>query len=173
MSNTGGAGGAKGAVTRLLAKAAPPQRIGRFATVAVSNAVVDLGTFNVLVFLLPTRNAGQIAAYNTLAVMAAMTNGYLWHSRWTFGDRAAQDAPARWRQRLTFTLQVGVNLAVNDGVVAILAFLFNLGHVIPAALASNAAKLLAMGAASASSYLMMQHVVFRRQTAPQGQGSTR
>jgi putative flippase GtrA len=132
--------------------------------VGIANAAIDLGIFNVLIFAAPTRNPGRLTLYNTAAVIVAMANGYLWHSRWTFRDRAARGPRELWKQRGAFGLQAGVNIGVNDVAVAILGTLFNLGHVIPATIANEAAKLLAMLAASTTSYYLMKLIVFRPAT---------
>lgn len=143
-----------------------PRRFGRFVVVGASNALVDLASFNLFYFAAPTRNPGQLVLYNTAAVVAAMINAYIWHSRWTFRDRAARGAGGRWRQRSTFAAQAGLNIGINDGVLAGLAVALNAGQVLPATVANNAAKVLAMLTASLTSYVVMKLVVFRSSPPP-------
>lgn len=137
------------------------RRFGRFVVVGASNALVDLAAFNLLYFAAPTRHPGRLVIYNTAAVVAAMVNGYIWHSRWTFRDRATRGGRGRWRQRGTFVAQAGLNIGINDGVLAGLAIVLNAGQVLPATVANNAAKVLAMMTASLTSYVVMKVVVFR------------
>ncbi len=135
-------------------------RIGRFAAVGASNVVLDLAVFNLLVLTHPTRSAWLLVAYNTVAVLAALANSYVWNSRWTFGDRPPARPAHRWRQRLLFALQGGLNLAVND--VAVLGTSLVLISLLgaPTAIAANASKVVAMLTASLVSYLLMHLVVF-------------
>lgn len=143
-----------------------PRRFGRFVVVGATNALVDLGAFNLFYFVAPTRNPGQLVLYNTAAVIAAMVNAYIWHSRWTFRDRAATGGAGRWRQRSAFAAQAALNIGINDGVLAGLAAALNAGQVIPATVANNAAKVLAMMTASLTSYVVMKLVVFRSGDSP-------
>ncbi|MHB1928321.1 MAG: glycosyltransferase [Acidimicrobiales bacterium] len=138
----------------------PQRRIGRFLAVGMSNAAVDLGVFNSFVFVHPTRSAGLNVAYNTIAVLAAITNSYFWNSRWTFADLVAKDAK-RWRQRALFLGQGGINLGVSDTAILGLSLLLRSRHWLPATLMSDLSKVVAMLTASAVSYVLMHFVVFR------------
>ncbi len=138
----------------------PQSRLGRFLAVGLSNAVVDLGVFNFFVFVHPTRSAGLNVAYNTMAVLAAITNSYFWNSRWTFADRVERDEK-RWRQRALFLGQGGINLGVSDVTILGLALLLRALHGLPTTLMSNLSKVVAMLTASAVSYVLMHFVVFR------------
>jgi glycosyltransferase involved in cell wall biosynthesis/putative flippase GtrA len=138
-----------------------PTRISRFAAVAAMNAGVDLAVFNLLLLLDPSPSPAMLVTYTTCGVIAGITNSYIWNSRWTFGDRRRGGRGGRWRQRLLFALQGGVNVAVNDVTVLGLSMLtswFGIGS----ALATNGAKLIAMLAASTVSYLLMHRFVFDR-----------
>ena len=135
-------------------------RISRFAAVGATNAGIDLAVFNLLLLLDPTRSPALLVAYNTCAVVAAIANSYLWNSRWTFRDRA-RGGLARWRQRVLFALQGGINLTVNDVVVLVLSLLASwLG--LRSSVTANGVKVLAMLSASAVSYFFMHYVVFPR-----------
>ncbi|MHB8505515.1 MAG: GtrA family protein, partial [Acidimicrobiales bacterium] len=111
-------------------------------------------------FVHPTRSAGLNVAYNTIAVLAAITNSYFWNSRWTFADLVAKDAK-RWRQRALFLGQGGINLGVSDTAILGLSLLLRSRHWLPATLMSDLSKVVAMLTASAVSYVLMHFVVFR------------
>lgn len=138
------------------------QRVRRFTMVAAGNAVVDLGVFNLLVLINPSRSPEVLVLYNTISVVAALLNSYLWNSRWTFGDRSASDAASRRRQRTLFLGQAAVNLAVNNVTIYAVSFLLQPFAGLSAAAVSNIAKVFAMLAASATSYVLMRRLVFRR-----------
>jgi glycosyltransferase involved in cell wall biosynthesis/putative flippase GtrA len=147
------------------------RRISRFALVGASNAVIDLGVFNILVFLHSTRSSALLVAYNTIAVLLALFNSYLWNSRWTFADRVAGNPRRRWAERGLFLLQGGINLAVNDLVILGLSLLLTPILGLPATLASNMSKVGAMLTASAVSFLLMHFVVFRHRQAAESRPS--
>ncbi len=137
------------------------QQLTRFLVVAASNAVVDLGVFTVLTRTTDPHAAIPLLAINTIAVLAALTNSYVWNSRWTFRDRAARCGRARWRQRLSFGAQALANIAINDvGLVGYLT-LFTAAGLKLSDPVTNLAKALAMLTATTASFLAMKFLVFR------------
>jgi len=55
----------------------------RYSIVGVSNATLDIGMLNLLVQVFHW----QLIPANTLSAALAITNGYIWHKYWTFGDK--------------------------------------------------------------------------------------
>lgn len=133
----------------------------RFLAVGGTNAVVDVLTFNALIFALPTRSAPTLVAYNTVAVGAAIVNSYWWNTRWTFRHATASTSRGRHRQRALFLGQSAVNVVVNDLVLGAAAAALNAWSDLPVVLGSNLAKLAAMFTASILSFVVMKLVVFR------------
>lgn len=132
----------------------------RFAVVGAANAVLDLAVFNLLLLTHPTRSAPILVVYNTIAVLAALGNSYVWNSRWTFRGRMTAGV-RRWRERALFGVQGGVNLGINDLVILLGSLLLGPGGAsVPSPVGTDAVKVVAMLAASAASYLLMRHVVF-------------
>jgi putative flippase GtrA len=155
-----------------LPEAAPPRRADqpeqrnkpstglqylRFCAVGVSNAVVDLGALNLLLLLYPTRSDLTLLLYNTIAVILAIANSYLWNTRWTFYDQTTSST----RERMLFVAQALLNIAINNIV------LFSMTDLLPmetgewSIFSANLAKLAAMVAASSISFVLLRTVVFR------------
>ncbi len=132
----------------------------QFVAVGLSNAFIDLGVFNGLYFIDPTRNVNQLVLYNTLAVMAAILNSYIWNSRWTFRNTLKTSGRQALKQRSLFVIQSLINIAVNDAILWLIAPWISQTHAIPHVMANNIAKLVAMFLASLSSFLMMKLFVF-------------
>lgn len=132
----------------------------QFVSVGIGNALIDLVVFNGLYALDPTRNVRQLVVYNTLAVIAAIVNSYIWNSRWTFRRQRRTKGPAATRQHILFIIQSFINILVNDVILGLIAPWIAQTHAIPHVLANNLAKLLAMFLASLSSFLMMKLIVF-------------
>ncbi len=132
----------------------------KFVSVGLGNAFIDLGVFNGLYFIWPTKDVGQLVVYNTLAVGAAITHSYFWNTRWTFRDRVRHKGKGAARQRFFFLAQSVGNIVVNDLILGFIAPTILHLHAMPIYMANNIAKLLAMFLASLSSFLMMKLVVF-------------
>lgn len=141
-------------------------RFGRFLAVGASNAVIDLGVFNALAILGPTRRPLQLGGYNTVAVILALLNSYWWNSRWTF--RLPHHRVPRWSsasRRVLFAAQGGFNVLVNDLVVVAAAAALGASGLARVEVA-NASKVAGMLTASASSFLIMRFVIFREERPP-------
>lgn len=129
----------------------------RFCAVGVSNAVVDLGALNLLLLLYPTTSDATLLLYNTIAVILAIMNSYLWNTRWTFHAQATSSR----RERTLFVAQALLNILINNVV------LYTMTDLLPteagdwSILTANLAKLAAMVAASSISFLLLRTVVFR------------
>jgi glycosyltransferase involved in cell wall biosynthesis/putative flippase GtrA len=145
-----------------------PSQVGQFLTVGASNAVIDLGVFNLLDVLHRTTWSATLVLYNTVAVLLALANSYLWNTRWTFRGNAVRiPGRARRRQCLLFGLQAAVNLSVNDIVVAVASAALIAGGFFAPVIAANAAKAAGMLAASAASFALCRILVFRNRPEPQ------
>ena len=132
----------------------------KFVAVGLGNAFIDLGVFNLLYVIAPTRDVAQLVVYNTLAVAAAILHSYFWNTRWTFRERVRRRGPGASRQRVLFLIQSIGNIVVNDLILGLIAPAILHLHAMPSYMANNIAKLLAMFLASLTSFLMMKLVVF-------------
>ncbi|MDA8195560.1 MAG: GtrA family protein [Thermaerobacter sp.] len=132
----------------------------QFVSVGFGNAIIDLGVFNGLYLFAPTRNVRQLLVYNTMAVMAAIFNSYIWNSRWTFRRERQTRGPRATRQRALFVVQSVINIGVNDVILGFIAPWMATAHAFPHFVANNLAKLIAMFLASLTSFLMMKLFVF-------------
>jgi putative flippase GtrA len=129
----------------------------RFCTVGVSNAVVDLAALNLLLLLYPTRSDLTLLVYNTVAVMLAILNSYLWNTRWTFHDQVTNSG----RERALFVAQAILNIAINNVVLVVMTDLLPTQAGGWSILTTNLAKLAAMFTASSTSFLLLHTFVFR------------
>lgn len=92
----------------------------RFCTVGASNAVIDFGVLNVLLWLRPTALGVVLLAYNTLAVLLAATNSFVWNRRFTFRLRG----PVTGAEIARFGVIALGTAALNTTVLAILTRAF-------------------------------------------------
>lgn len=134
-------------------------RFSKFTLVGLANAVVDIGTLNLFIWLAPTRDPSLLALYNGVALVLANLNSYFWNTRWTFRGRAQRRDP---RQRLLFTLQALFNICISNGLFFLLIRPVLIYTDIPAYLAGNVAKLISVIVASTISFFLLRYVVFSR-----------
>jgi glycosyltransferase involved in cell wall biosynthesis/putative flippase GtrA len=133
-----------------------------FSTVGMLNALIDVLVFNVLMVVAPSHSPWVLTMYNTVSVSAALANSYALNSRWTFRRTRAKQYSAVWRQRVGFIAQAGVNIAVNDVVLSLLAGTF---VSLPSWADNNLAKIIAMMCASVVSFVLLRTVVFSERIA--------
>lgn len=145
-------------------------RLWKFSTVGAGNAVVDIGTLNLLLWLFPAGGSLRIAAYNVAAIVLANANSYLWNTLWTFREKARGDA----RQRLLFAGQALVNVMINGGLFWLTINLVLLYATVSSTVAGNLAKVLSTVVAFAVSFFILRHLVFSgkrlRSRPKEGQG---
>lgn len=126
--------------------------------VGASNAFVDLFVLNALILLIPTRSTKALLFYNTVAVICAILNSYIWNKRFTF----AHMSDGSRGEQVRFLGQAAVNLVLNDVIVVGLSGYLRVAKSVPWMLSSNAAKGLAMLVSSIASYLFMRMLVFKK-----------
>ena len=133
------------------------KRYTKFLLVGASNAAVDLLVLNGLILMTPKATTSRLLIYNTIAVICAILNSYIWNRRWTFAD----SSDGSLRERILFLMQAVVNLVLNDVIVVVLATYLVFSKSVPVFVSSNIAKGLAMFLSSSLSYLLMRVFVFR------------
>jgi len=134
-------------------------RFSKFTVVGLSNAVVDIGTLNLFLWLASTRDPSVLALYNGVALLLANANSYVWNTRWTFRSRAKRND---FRQRALFALQVLLNIAISNGLFWVMIRPVLIHTEIPAYLAGNVAKVISVLVASPIGFFVMRYVVFTR-----------
>ena len=134
-------------------------RFSKFTLVGVSNAVVDIGTLNLFLWLASTRDPSLLALYNGVGLLLANLNSYFWNTRWTFRSRAKRRDP---RQRILFALQILLNISVSNGLFFVLIRPVLVYTDIPAYLAGNVVKIISVVVASTISFFVLRYVVFSR-----------
>ena len=110
----------------------------RFCIVGTSNAVIDFGVLNLLLWLYPTTDGWKILEYNSLAVLLAATNSFFWNKYWTFRQRN----PITFQEVSRFIVVAGGTTLIND------TLMWLLGRAFPEIVGSNlvGANILKLGA---------------------------
>jgi putative flippase GtrA len=134
-------------------------RFSKFTVVGLSNAVVDIGTLNLFLLFLATRDPSVLALYNGIALVLANGNSYLWNTRWTFRTRAKR---RNLRQRVLFAMQALLNISVSNGLFFVLIRPVLVYTDVPTYLAGNVAKIISVVVASTISFFVLRYLVFSR-----------
>jgi putative flippase GtrA len=134
-------------------------RFSKFTIVGFANAVVDIGTINLFLWLASTREPSVLALYNGVALVLANVNSYFWNTRWTFRSRAKRRDR---RQRTLFAAQALFNICVSNGLFFLLVRPVLVYTEVPAYLAGNVAKLISVVVASTVGFFLLRYVVFSR-----------
>jgi putative flippase GtrA len=134
-------------------------RFSKFTVVGFANAVVDIGTLNLFLWLASTRDPSVLTLYNGVALVLANLNSYVWNTRWTFRSRAKRRDP---RQRVLFALQALANISVSNGLFFVLIRPVLVYTDVPAYLAGNVAKIISVVVASTLSFFVLRYLVFSR-----------
>ncbi len=132
-----------------------------FSVVGVANAVVDLGTLNLLLWLWPTAAPTWLALYNTLALILANANSYFWNSIWTFRKQSQRADPGQ--KTVGFGAQALLNVGANN-VLFWMAVELLATTTLPVVVGQNMAKVVSTIGASALSFLVLRYIVFRPRT---------
>lgn len=134
----------------------------QFNIVAVTNALIDIGTLNVLLLLWPTDESGWLVLFNSISYTLAILNSYIWNSRITFRGRGRR----RTRQKVLFAGQALFSFGVSNAVFY--ALLIFLGWTyLPVWVQANIAKGVAMFSSSTTSFFLIRHFVFNKTADPQ------
>jgi membrane protein DedA with SNARE-associated domain/membrane-associated phospholipid phosphatase/putative flippase GtrA len=134
-------------------------KYAQVSLVGASNALVDLGTLNLLLLIWPTREPGLLVLYNLLALTLTNANSYLWNTLWTFKHHARHDA----RQVGMFAAQAALSIGVGSLVLWLVARGLVSYEALSPLVAGNAAKIVSMIVGSTTSFVILRFFVFRRE----------
>ncbi len=137
-------------------------QFARFCVVGTSNAVIDFGVLNAALAVFPTRATAPLLAYNSVAVVLAATNSFVWNRRFTFRVRG----PLQAGEIVRFAVVAIGTAGLNDLVLLALSGLFP-ALMASGALGANGLKLGAiLGAMALSFFGMRCWVFFGRRLSP-------
>lgn len=142
----------------LLGRTVILKQLSKFLTIGVLNALIDLVILNVLLYLSPNRTPFDLMVCNSVAVTCAMINSYVCNRLWTF----SKSSDGSLRELLSYGVQAGINLIINDLVTVYTSRWLILYKALPMFVSSNMSKGLAMMISSVVSFLCMRLFVFRR-----------
>ncbi|MDP2838233.1 MAG: GtrA family protein [Candidatus Moranbacteria bacterium] len=90
-------------------------QLAKFGLIGVTNTVVDLGIYNLLIFATDVSSGYLIAVFKSFSVLAAIINSYVWNKFWSFEKKEVGNVGEEFTQFLMVSL---VGLLLNVGITA-------------------------------------------------------
>lgn len=90
-------------------------QLSKFGLVGVTNTVIDLGIYNLFIFMSDVSSGYLIAVFKSFSVLAAIVNSYVWNKFWSFEKKEIDNFGEEFTQFLLVSL---VGLLLNVGITA-------------------------------------------------------
>lgn len=90
-------------------------QLAKFGLIGVANTVVDLGIYNLFIYLSDVSNGYMIVVFKSFSVLAAIVNSYVWNKFWSFEKKGVRNVGEEFAQFLMVSL---VGLLLNVGITA-------------------------------------------------------
>ncbi|RLL42735.1 GtrA family protein [Oceanobacillus piezotolerans] len=129
----------------------------QFSLIGGLNALIDIGSLNLMLLFWPTENSLYLLLFNTISYTLAVANSYLWNSSWTFKNTSSKQK----QEVFFFVLQALASLVISNIVFVGGSFLLGISPI-PAIAEQNIAKGAAMIISSGASFFFMRYFVFRK-----------
>jgi len=94
-------------------------QLSKFGLIGVANTVVDLGIYNLFIYMSDVSSGYLIAVFKSFSVLAAIINSYVWNKFWSFEKKGVHNIGEEFTQFLMVSL---IGLLLN---VAITSFVVN------------------------------------------------
>lgn len=90
-------------------------QLAKFGLIGVANTVVDLGIYNLFIYMSDVSSGYLIAVFKSFSVLAAIVNSYVWNKFWSFEKKDVHNIGEEFTQFLMVSL---VGLLLNVGITA-------------------------------------------------------
>ena len=81
----------------------------------MANTVVDLGIYNLFIYMTDVSSGYMIAVFKSFSVLAAIVNSYVWNKFWSFEKKEVANVGEEFTQFLMVSL---VGLLLNVGITS-------------------------------------------------------
>ena len=90
-------------------------QLAKFGLIGVANTVVDLGIYNLFIYMSDVSTGYLIVVFKSFSVLAAIINSYVWNKFWSFEKKETHNLGEEFTQFLMVSL---VGLLLNVGITA-------------------------------------------------------
>lgn len=90
-------------------------QLSKFGLIGISNTVIDLGIYNLFIFMSDVSSGYLIAVFKSFSVLIAIINSYVWNKFWSFEKKEVSNMGEEFSQFLLVSL---TGLLLNVGITA-------------------------------------------------------
>lgn len=90
-------------------------QLAKFGLIGVANTVVDLGIYNLFIYMSDVSSGYLIVVFKSFSVLAAIVNSYVWNKFWSFDKKETHNIGEEFTQFLMVSL---IGLLLNVGITA-------------------------------------------------------
>ncbi|MGK2849014.1 MAG: GtrA family protein [Minisyncoccota bacterium] len=90
-------------------------QLAKFGLIGVTNTVVDLGLYNLFIFMSDISSGYMISVFKSFSVLAAILNSYVWNKFWSFERKESENFGEEFTQFLLISL---IGLLLNVGITS-------------------------------------------------------
>lgn len=90
-------------------------QLAKFGLIGVANTVIDLGIYNLFIYLSDVSSGYIIAVFKSFSVLAAIINSYIWNKFWSFEKKDVHQLGEEFTHFLMISLG---GLLLNVGITA-------------------------------------------------------
>lgn len=73
-------------------------QLAKFGLIGVANTVVDLGIYNLFIYLSDVSSGYLIVVFKSFSVLAAIVNSYVWNKFWSFEKKEVHNVGEEFTQ---------------------------------------------------------------------------
>lgn len=91
-------------------------QLAKFGIIGITNTIIDLGIFNLFIYITDTATGNAIIGFKVVSVNMAIINSYIWNKYWSF----EQKGEAKKSEVVQFWIVSIIGLILNAGITWIM-----------------------------------------------------
>lgn len=91
-------------------------QLAKFGLIGVTNTIIDLGIFNLFIYLTNIATGNIVLVFKFVSVNAAIVNSYIWNKYWSFEKKDE----AQGKEVVQFWIVSTIGLVLNAGITWIM-----------------------------------------------------
>jgi|SRR6185369_2091363 len=134
-------------------------QLSKFGLIGVANTVVDLGIYNLFIYMTDISNGYLISVFKCFSVLAAIINSYVWNKFWSFEKKEVSNVGEEFTQFLMVSL---IGLLLNVGITSFVVNIITAPAGIPEKTWANIGGLAASVLVLSWNFIGYKFLVFKK-----------
>ena len=97
-------------------------QLAKFGLIGVSNTIIDLGIYTLLIFLTGITSGAAITGFKTISVIIAIINSYLWNKFWSFENKEVKQVAGEFTKFVSVSI---IGLIFNVAITTLMTNYLN------------------------------------------------